>query len=155
MSDDEDLGEAVHEDVTVVVATSDLQIGSLRGPPLIAAISKMVNMDDLDDFDGDLLDEHDDDHDVDAEHAGHHSALASLLDDSDDEEGDELFRRVKPPENVILASDNSSVFVPAPPVVPVSPKNGVLPPVQLQRRPSQEAKQVAVALTSDTEGSSF
>ena len=43
MSDDEDLGEEVHEETTVVVATSDTQIGSLRGPPLIAAISKMVN----------------------------------------------------------------------------------------------------------------
>ena len=44
MSDDEDLGEEVaHEETTVVIATSDLQVGSLRGPPLIAAISKMVN----------------------------------------------------------------------------------------------------------------
>ena len=44
MSDDEDLGEEVaHEETTVVIATSDTQIGSLRGPPLIAAISKMVN----------------------------------------------------------------------------------------------------------------
>ena len=43
MSDDEDLGEEVNEETTVVVATSDLEIGSLRGPPLIAAISKMVN----------------------------------------------------------------------------------------------------------------
>lgn len=91
---------------------------------------KMSNLTGLAEMDPDMdiLNHHDDDHDVSAEHEGHHNALASLLDNSDEPgsqhnnalasllDDGEIEESKAVPNNVIPAAENSSLFVPAPPV---------------------------------------
>ena len=114
------------------------------------------------DMDMDILDHHDDDHNVIEEHAGHHNALASLLDSADEpasqqnnalasllDDGDEW--GIATPNTVIPSGQNTSLFQPAPPVTLASPKSGALPPVQAKRLPSIEEKAVVKELTGGPE----
>jgi hypothetical protein len=129
-----------------------------------AVSGSMDNLTDLAgmDMDMDILDHHDDDHNVNEEHAGHHNALASLLDSADEpasqqnnalasllDDGDEW--GIATPNTVIPSGQNTSLFQPAPPVTLASPKSGALPPVQAKRLPSIEEKAVVKELTGGPE----
>jgi hypothetical protein len=122
-------------------------------------MDKLTN---LADMDMDILDHHDDDHDVDEEHAGHHNALASLLDSVDEpasqqnnalasllDDGDDW--EIAAPNTVIPSGGNAALFQPAPPKTSTGPERDKLPPVQPKRLPPAEEKAAVKELTTTGE----